>query len=126
MTQARDRPPLGRLLTAGKRRSGIDWLTIERDLDIRRATREAWMNGTVQRYPLREVLALCHYLGITAEECAQAVLYGRLPRWVTRETEPSAGAAASAATLARRSARLASPRAPRRPPARTGNGNGQA
>lgn len=85
MSEPRDRPrrpALAYLLSAGKIRARIDWLTIEKDLDIRRATREAWMNGTTHRLPLYEVLALCAYLHITPAECWDAVLHDKVPRWV--------------------------------------------
>jgi hypothetical protein len=113
VTTPRDKPPLTILLTAGKRRADVDWLTIESDLDIRRGTREAWLNGTTTRLPLIEILELCAYLKITPEECAQAVLHHVLPRWVHEHV-----GGAQVQTLSerenRRQARQAAPRTPRR------------
>lgn len=81
MTKPKPSPPIGRLLRAGQRRSGIPWLTIERDLDIRRATREMWMNGNVQRLPLIDVIRLCRYLGIKDQEAVHAAVDGKVPTW---------------------------------------------
>ncbi len=82
MATPRAKPPLALLLTAAKREQGLDWLTIEIALDLRRSTREAWMNGSTVRLPYVDLMRLCTHLGLTAEECFEAVIEHRLPeKW---------------------------------------------
>lgn len=82
MTDPRAKPPLALLLTAAKRKKDVNWLTIERDLDLRRSTREAWMNGSTRRLPLVELMELCEYLSVKPSECVAAVMEHELPKWV--------------------------------------------
>lgn len=115
------RGALGRLLEAGKTRSGREWPDIDYAAGITKTTREAWINGRTAEPGLAGVLRLTRVLGIHCSELEASVLDGRLPAWVTGvEIGRDAGSSAAEGMSAKAG------RAARRALHRRSNGHGQA
>lgn len=82
-------PPhaVGKILLAGRLRANVPWSTLEAQLNIRKATREFWINGRVKRLPLEPILALAALLLIDGNEFMAAVARNEVPLWASRELD---------------------------------------
>lgn len=89
MAGKRVKPPtaIGKLLLAAKLRAGVTWVELERELAIRRTTREFWLNGRVGRLPLVPVALLAAQLEIDGNELLIAVVLQEIPAWAEAELD---------------------------------------
>lgn len=73
------RGPLGQLLDDAKRASGQEWREVEAGSGIPLPTIQSWTSGRSAEPPLRGVLHLAKYLGVSPQAVMDRALDGYIP-----------------------------------------------